>query len=92
MQNIMVRAAMTGAAPHFEYFLETELQSQRKQQDYDTDLCPNVDTARIMYRWGINEMRPAIKPATIYPKTTGCFNHLNKRETTAAISKINAKS
>ena len=47
--------------PHFEYFLEAELQSQRKQQDYDTDLCPNVDTARVMYRRGINEMRPRNK-------------------------------
>jgi hypothetical protein len=35
---------------------------------------------------------PIIKPAMIYPKTTGCFNFLNRRVTTAAVPNIRARS
>lgn len=92
MNDMMVTAAMAAVCPTFNNFLKLKsnpkLNSRKMTPISDHEPMSDVsDTVGVSAIWELTR-----HPATIYPNTTGCFNHLNKMVIIPPAISINAKS
>ena len=87
-----VRAVTAATPPTFISFLKLNSSPNPNNKN----ITPISAQIRILFIstivGNILKCGPTIKPAIIYPKTTGCFNFLKSRVTNAAAPRISAKS
>ncbi len=92
MQNTMTSAAMMGAMPILSIFLKEKSRPNVKSRNI-TPMLAHVS----MFSWSTTDIvkgrfGETMKPAIMYPKTSGCFSFLNRSVTMPAVTSIKARS
>ena len=92
MQKMTVQAAITAEPPTLTIFLKLNSNPNAKSRK-TTPMSAHTFTLALSITEGVKGMWGlAKKPATIYPKTKGCFSFLKTKVIMPAQIKIRAKS
>ena len=92
MPATIIRAVTTAEPPVLTSFLKLNSRPREKSSTMIPIWAQNSMFASVVTEGRGLKLGLARNPATMYPRTTGCFIHLNSSVTTAPRSRMNARS